>query len=402
MGQFQKWFSNLDAGAPVLDNSANAVNAVLHACLVTGYNTKSISQIVVASGVATVTCTGHGYPVVNALYQDLDVTVEGSATALLNGVKQITVVDINTFTYPCPGVVDGTYTGTVTCKKSPLGWSRPFTGTDKAVYARTDPAATPHVLVVEDTLANALNCRVYGAESASAIDSYLDLFPTAAQQAGGFYWTRGANTTRAKSWMVIGDGRGFYFITEASVWSDSETSGRAGKVMHYFGDIQTHKAGDNYHCLITGTATPSQSNTMAQAPLMVGVGWSTSSFSGTAKLCRDQSGMNKSMNAGIIWPSGSTLSVPNPWYPSVVDNSLLWLRDVYVREEPNSVGSPVRGRLPGLVQPIARAIDLPQQAPMLPYTMTDGSGLVAFLGIGVSSTGLDNPFGVIANQNWRA
>lgn len=402
MGQFQKWFSNLDAGAPVLDNTANAVNAILHACLVTGYNTKSISQIVVASEVATVTCTGHGYPVVNSLYQDLDVTVEGSATALLNGVKQITVVDINTFTYPCPGVVDGTYTGTVTCKKTPLGWARPFTGTNKAVYARTDPAATTPVLVVEDTLANTVNCRVYGAESADAIDSYTDRFPTAAQQAGGFYWSRGAYTSRAKNWMVIGDSKGFYFITEASAWSDYDTTGRLGKVMQYFGDIVSHKAGDNYHCVITGTTNPSSTSTMSQPPLMMGIRWDTSSFPSTNKLCRNHAGLIKSVNAGVIWPTGGDLSNPSTWYPSVVDNSLLWLKDVYVREEQTTIGSPVRGRFPGLIQPVARADDLPWQFPMLPYTMTDGSGLVAFLGVGVSGASLSQPFGVIANQNWRA
>lgn len=404
MGQYQKWFSNFDTGAPALDNTANSINAVLYACLVTGYNTKSISQIVVASGVATATCTGHGYPVVNLLYQDLDVTVEGSATTLLNGSKQITPTDANTFTFAAPGVSDGTYTGAVTCKKTPLGWARPFTGANKAVYARTDPAATPHVLVVEDTMANVYNCRVYAAESASAIDTYVDIVPTAAQFSGGYYWTRGANTSRAKNWFIIGDSKAFYIVVEASSWSDADTTGRIHKVPQFFGDINTFKAGDNYHCMLTGTSTASGTTTTGTPPLISGSQrWdNTISASHPSRMVRAQDGITKSPAAICIWPTGAGLDAPTVWYPSVVDNGLLWLRDVYVREEPSTLGYPVRGRLPGLVQPLLRGADFPAGAAMTPFEMTDGSGLRMLAGLGTQSTSGNSPFGFIANANWRA
>ena len=49
-----KYFESTDAGAPTLNNAVGSMIAVLDACLITGYNSKSVASITVASGVATV------------------------------------------------------------------------------------------------------------------------------------------------------------------------------------------------------------------------------------------------------------------------------------------------------------------------------------------------------------
>ena len=107
-----KFFESTDAGAPTLNNAVGSMIAVLDACLITGYNSKSITSITVASGVATVVCTAHAYA--NTYGKAIRIAgATGSFTAL-NKDTQIANVTTNGFTFLCPGVADGAATGTGT------------------------------------------------------------------------------------------------------------------------------------------------------------------------------------------------------------------------------------------------------------------------------------------------
>ena len=127
------YFDSSEAGAPSLNNVAGSLLEIIRACGINGFNPKVVTSIVVASGVATATAASHNY---TATYGKL-LLIEGAPEALLNGRKQPLSVTTNTFTYAAPGVADGTYTGTMSAKRAPLGWTEPFTGTNKAIFARS-------------------------------------------------------------------------------------------------------------------------------------------------------------------------------------------------------------------------------------------------------------------------
>lgn len=77
--------------------------------------------IVISSGIATVTSSGHGY-------DDKDkVTIAGGSPAGVNGIKTITKIDSNTFTFPTTAT--GTVTGTITSvRDEDAAYSEDFRG----------------------------------------------------------------------------------------------------------------------------------------------------------------------------------------------------------------------------------------------------------------------------------
>ena len=373
MAQFIKYYSSFEAGAPQLTQSAGSGIGVIEACAVTGFNPKAISSITVASGVATATCNGHGQPVDNLYKFDLDLTIEGASNSLVNGSKLITVVDANTFTFPAPGVPDGAVGGTLSCKRSPMGWTKPFSGTNEAMFLRPNPLATDHLLYISDPVGE--DMRVFGAESATAINAWVDKFPTEAQFPGGMYWTKGAATTRAKNWMVLGDDFGMWFLVEGSGYSDS-AQWRAMSVPQYFGDINTYKAGDVHQCLLTAQRTAGSAPGCQPGITMSSHSWANSPDDGTNShswLARSHTGLLKSVPAGFIHPSENGLSSSTKWYPDVVSNGGIFVRGTFVDEYNQSQGHPIRGTLPGFVQPMFRKADLTLTEQPYTITMTDGS-----------------------------
>lgn len=402
MAQFIKYYSSFEAGAPQLTQAAGSGIGVIEACAVTGFNPKAISSITVASGVATAVCNGHGQPVSNVYEFDLDLTIEGASNSLVNGSKLITVVDANTFTFPAPGVPDGAVGGTLSCKRTPLGWTKPFSGTNEAMFGRPNPLATDHLLYVNDPVGE--DMRIFGVESATAINAWIDKFPTELQMAGGYYWTKGNADTRAKNWMLLGDDFGMYFISEGTGYSNS-ANWRAVFVPQYFGDINTYKAGDIHHCLITGqraagsSSGPQPGLTHAShqwggAPADVGA-------NGHAALARSHNGLIKSVGAGFIHPSEVGLSTPNKWFPDVVSNGGIFVRGTFVDEYSTSQGHPIRGVLPGFVQPMFRAADVSFTEPPYPITMTDGSNEKLWMMQSCFNSNLTHMVAFTLNKAWR-
>ena len=223
------YFDSLETGAPTLNNAAGSQLEVLRACLINGFNPRSVTSIVVASGVATATSATHGY---GDTYGKL-VLVEGAPAAGLNGRKQPLSVSTNTFTYAAPGVSDGTYTGVITAKRAPLGWIEAFTGTNKAIFERTDPAATDWGLRVLDTgssPASSVDARWMIVGGATDVDTYTLQAPIASALGGaGAYVPKGTNNTTAKRWALIGDELSFWFFCDFS-------AGAARLAPHFFGD----------------------------------------------------------------------------------------------------------------------------------------------------------------------
>ena len=77
-----KYFHSGMTGAPQISNNWGDLVTMLDACLVNGFNSKSVTSLTVTDGVATATASAHGYT------SGKKVAMSGAATSALNGVKK--------------------------------------------------------------------------------------------------------------------------------------------------------------------------------------------------------------------------------------------------------------------------------------------------------------------------
>lgn len=333
------WYDSTEPGAPTLNNAAGSLLEVLRACLINGFNLKSVTSIVVASGVATATAATHGY---TSKYGKL-VRIAGAPEAGLNGDVQPLTVDTNTFTYACPGVADGTYTGTITARRAPLDWLETHTGTNKAIFKSQDLLATDHSLRVDDTSTASMS-RWLGIPTAliTGIDSYSGEFPSAAQVSGGAYVQRGAlNDATPKAWVVVGDARGFFYAARVAT-----ASGVDRFAIYWFGDIEGFYAGDTGACLLTAQA----GTTVTASPgFGLSTGHAVASEPNVNAAMYAPTGLSPAQTTPqyqqLLSPSGAANSSGFSQYPSALTFPNPVIHDLmYVM----STGPSIRGRLPGL------------------------------------------------------
>lgn len=342
------FFHSAETGAPTLNNAAGSMIAVLDACLVNGFANTSASAVTVSSGVATLTINGHPYTTGKM------VDVAGAAVAGVNGRKLCTVVDANTIQVPAPGVADGSIAGTVTVKRSPLGWSKPYSAANRAMYARTDPAATSNLLRVDDSAAGRV-ARVVMVESATGIDAWTNKAPTEVLQAGGQWWSRGPNDATAKRWVLVGDSRSFYLFTE-----DAGNSWAAASALRVqaFGDLISFRAGDAHRAFIHGGTSETSTGAPLITPGALDTGASGVSAGGGWAASRDSSGVVFSRGLGATAPFSSVVAGGDglPTYPSFVNNGFVLQSPVLVREGPTAGTYPLRGVAPGVAYPLANLV----------------------------------------------
>lgn len=250
-----KFFSSMMANPPVYAGVAGAGIALFDACLKDGFDVKAVVSLVVAGGVATVTWSG-----VHSAQRDAVILVSGVTGALtaLNGEQKVTGKPTTTSCTFATAAADGTASGAITIKMAPLGWAKPFSGTNLAAYQSQSLASPKHLLRVDDTSTTVL--RLVGYESMTDINNGLGAFPTAAQFSGGGYWPkRQAASATGVPWILVGDDRFFYFIVcpyglGPASWSFNSTT-------RGFGDpIPMKPSGDVFGTVLNVSATSSISS----------------------------------------------------------------------------------------------------------------------------------------------
>jgi hypothetical protein len=373
------WFDNTETGAPVLNNVAGSTLEVLRACVRNGFNVRSVLQVSVASGVATAMCLGHGY---SGAYGKL-VKLSGVSVPALNGDKHLLSVSTDAFTYDATGVADGVYdTGTMEARRAPLGWTEPYTGTNKAIFARSAVEALAQMLRVVDDNAVASIVRVKGVVSASDIDTTTGDFPSAAQISGGAYWQKGANNTTAKKWFVAGNDRAFYLGTQLG------TDDRF--IVYFFGDGVPYYAGDTGFTVLSGQTNTTYTATPAWG-LAQGTGSTSSPASSAAMYAPNGvlAGESTPQYQAIINPSGgNNVSGANTFpsainYPNPVIHPLVHVL---------SAGPCIRGQMPGLGCILANA----------PFTNLQvvPAGADTFLAVSISNSGQNGQIAIKLNGGW--
>jgi len=356
-----RYYDSTMAGAPALSGTPGALISVLDACLKDGFGTVTLNSLVVAGNVATGTVNaGHGFTMVGGAVGPV-ITIAGATPAGLNGTWRIaSVPNSTTFTFATSGIADQTATGTITAKRAPLGFSKVFSGTNKAVYRADDVASSRlYLRVADDGTGAATYARVRGFETMSDVDTGTGPYPTDAQYSGGMYWGKSsaANST-ARAWRLIGDSQGFALFVNHD--------GAGGWISGLFVDIASEKAGDAYRSLLIGspTATVSgmcylpftnnnSSNFMARSYTQTGSSVAVSKD--THRL--SQSGMGAA-GTGNSYPS----PVGNQFYCAPVD---IW-----------ETGSLLRGILPGIYSPLHTALSLTDGAVMTSVEGLPGRSLL--------------------------
>jgi len=252
-----KLFRHTDTGAPELKGTAGSLLDLLHACLVTGYNTKAVDSMTRVDTTVTVTISaGQTYNLYTVI------KVSGAEQSEYNGNHRITAVSSTTFEFELPtGVAPVTPATTATsleCCTAPAGWERVDVSVDglRAIFKPLAPEATGCVLYVDDTgtVAHAYDACVRGYASAIDIDTRTDPFPYSAADDRWCRWRKANNTTTANSWAIVADELFFYIYNN---WNGGAV--HCDK-LNGFGDMPSLLQFDNWNCIVAGTTHDSDTD----------------------------------------------------------------------------------------------------------------------------------------------
>ncbi len=259
------------------------------------------------------------------------------------------------------------YTGTITGEVGSLitaldailvtgeGWTKVYTGTDKAVYQA--PSGSQLYLRVQDDApgaGGAKEARITGYETMSDVDTGTGPFPTAAQGVGGaaFLVVRKSvsadNVTRSyKAWA---DARSLLFFCKSEVAVASAGSWYAFS----FGEFYSFVTADAYNCAICGRAAENSNAVTAENLCSVQVNMTSAGIG--FYVARGHLGLGGSVLMGRTSDSakgGSSETSFNGvvYFPNPADGGLyvsrIWLHDTVTLP---AIG--VRGRFRGLWVPL--------------------------------------------------
>lgn len=326
-------FYSTDTGAPSLTGQVGSGIAVLDAILVNGYNEHTTGVSITRSGTtATVSKTAHGYR------DGQIVNIRDANEADYNGNFRITYVDANTFTYTVANSPSTPATGTIKTKVAPLGWTKPYSGTNLAAY-RSKSGTNQLYYRFDDTDGQLL--RVRGYETMSDVNTGAGPFPTTTQLATAPYlYKSSVSTSATRSWFAFSDGKIVYFF---SLYSETTYTGCCAAI---FGDFKSTRSSDPYgSCIVASTDT---SSTGLDQVLQ-----SNSSVQSGHYICRSNNQIGsaatfwKSIDAGLSGTSSNTafgyqgLAFPH------APNGGLYLTPIRLMES----ATVYRGNMPGLWNP---------------------------------------------------
>lgn len=374
-----KWMHSNMQGAPQITNANGDLTTTLDAVLVTGFNLRTVTSITRQDNTATLTiASGHLYEVGQI------VRISGCDQPAYNGDKRVLTRTANTLTLEVTGDPVSPATGANIQIRTPgLGFEIAFSGTQKRAYRSPNVESTRPILRVDDSLDPAYNAsyakkgKVTLCEGMSDIDTFVGKqapynsdFPTRNHLATGsgttvidgwhkwYYALRTDSYTYvteamgapggSKSWVVVGDDRGFYFFVE---WHAGQ-----GRVMYAFTDFKSYRAGDAYNTILVATDAYMTANNQFAYVQGSTADWntySTRTHNSTGKLAL-AAHTQVGVPAGLFFtslatnPSGASVATGYatgvPW-PNGPDYGLLF-HPVYLQE---ASGNHLRGQMPGML-----------------------------------------------------
>jgi len=341
-----KYFDSAMSGAPALSGSAGSLITVLDACLVNGFVSVTLTSLVVASNVATATVSGgHGFAMVGTVGPVI--RIAGATPSGLNGDWRVTVTSSTAFTFATTGISDQTATGTITAKRAPAGFSKAFTGTNKAAYRADALSSTRLYLRIDDTGTTSATAIMY--ETMTAVDTGTGLSPTS----GSATWSKGSS----QPWAIFADDRSVYLLTNL-------TNGM------FFGDIASVLTPDPYGAALIGSELSSGGTYLAF------LNSSTQSW-----LARTWTGIGAAValtRSSLIPPGGSAyLGQSGSAFPNPPDHAF------HVAPVQAWESGLIRGTMPGLWNPLCPVAQLPHQL-LAPLTVNNAERVGMLWNFGTS------------------
>lgn len=351
-----RFYRSSDFGAPVLSGTVNALVSVLDAILVTGYGSQSVT-ITRSGTTATVTTSSPHGLVKRAKYN-----IAGADQAEYNGAKDVTVTGANTLTFQVVGTPATPATGTITGGLAGAGWTKPFTGTNKAVFQQGAGSNGMYYRVDDAGTGSAAYARVVAYENMTGVDTGTNPFPTDTQVTGGCYFAKAITANAvARPWLAVASEKHFVFMLEPqgdAAWSTGQGV--------FFGDIVSYKPGDQFgtQFMCYNGAGVTSGGTMNHLKNSV-----NSTNPGDHYLARPHTQSGTSLNNGKVSQlsklNGGNMGVAGAPYPDPVRNALL-MAPVEVTEGATTI----RGLLPGVWAPL-------HAKPLTTLDLFDGQGALA-------------------------
>ena len=138
--------------------------------------------------------------------------------------------------------------------KAAIGWTKPFSGTNVAVYRQPVGTSNGMYLRVDDTVAQYANVRGY--ETMSDINTGTGQFPLVGQ-AANVYWAKSSTADASvRPWILIGNERGFY------LWStfNTDTTTYNSATLYYFAELRPLNPSDVWGTVLYGDSSQSIPN----------------------------------------------------------------------------------------------------------------------------------------------
>jgi len=353
-----KIFRSNQLGAPTINGVTGSLITALDAILVDGYGQVNVTSITRSGAVATVTtATAHGF-------DTHDVCLIGGATqAEYNGEFVVTTLTATTFTIDVIGEPASPATGTITSRRAPAGFTKPFAGTNQGVYRAIDPTSRRHYMRVIDTgvtSGGSREARLLAYEDMTAVDTGTGMYPSAAQLTNGFFWTKSSTADSvARGWIAITDGKTLYHFNyhDNAIDPAAVPSSSINTTSIAFGDLFAYRPGDVHANFVTGIPTTNnftstQNTGLFNAATSISAG-SLTVNAGLLVVARPFTGIATPSVAQVFASglNGSLGATVNITYPHAIDNGFYMVPVVAAQSNP----ALIRGRVPGLFESLHAA-----------------------------------------------
>jgi len=319
------FFHSEMVGAPTNTSGVSSTLDIIGACLVTGFNLRTVASASVAGGVMTIVYgAAHGYS--DKVWIRLDGADGGPI------VRRATLVSSTQISIPAAEFPAGAVSGSLSTRVAPADWERPFSGTNIGVFRSkvVGPGSSRMFYRFQDSVAGGNVNMLRGYETMSDASTGVGPFPTFAQisQEGGMFLQRSDSST-AHQWAVVADERTAYI-------GFSNTSGQRN--WNCIGDAEPYNLADPF-CAVAIASTPA----MAQGRLSNG-GSIGLSFSPRAV-----NGLGGAVQAASINVAGQISGGTQRAYPSPVDGGLAMIRPIPLLSGPTISQDALRGNMRGLL-----------------------------------------------------
>ena len=241
MRNMPRVYTSFMPNAPILNGVPGALLDIIKKCLIGGWTPFDVSEIVVASGVATMKFS---YPN-NSLpdYCILDIT--GCSEPLLN--TEVTIYEGNDTTGKFKTTVaDGTYSGAIKAAPTKADWELVFSATNQGIIRSMNDESSKICVKITDT--NATTCSFDFGTDAKSISQLVDSMKATHNYDRCIMKSRNADATQFRGWSIIADNTTVYITTDMYTPGSNQPFTRdhlqAGKI-YFFGDYISNDPQDS-------------------------------------------------------------------------------------------------------------------------------------------------------------